>query len=521
MPTFVDLVHAQMRAEPDAAAVIDGDTRLTYRDLDHRSAQVANALAAEGVGVNDRVALLFRNAAEFFELLVGVSRRNAVLVPLNFRLTTTEIAQILGDAEARVLIVSYEYRDRVDVIRDAVPSLRTILVLGGSSDGYQSWRDAHPTNAPTLLATTDQVALLMYTSGTTGTPKGVMISNENWNAAVAAHQDLYAMNSRSVQVFALPLFHIGGLLIMVLAMSAGACTVLLPDGNPGAIIAAASRHQATHLLVVPVLLTAILEFLDDPEPSSADLSHLRTVFYGASAMPEALMRRAIERFTSVRFMSGYGGTETTASMTFLRPDDHDVSDPRAAQRLRSVGRVSELAEVRIVDPDTGADLPTGQTGEIWLRGPQIARGYWRLPGHTAHAFGAQGWYRTGDGGYLDQDGYLVLTDRIKDMFISGGENVYPTEVEHALLTIPGVREAVVIGVPHERLGESGKAFVVLTAGVELTDGELTQACRERLAGYKCPTSIERVDQLPRTASGKVMRHVLRARLRQPTASTAR
>jgi acyl-CoA synthetase (AMP-forming)/AMP-acid ligase II len=220
-------------------------------------------------------------------------------------------------------------------------------------------------------------------------------------------------------------------------------------------------------------------------------------------------------------MSGYGGTETTASMTFMAPGDHDLSDPSAAGRLRSVGRASALAEVRIVHPETGDDLPEGEAGEIWLRGPQIAGGYWRLPELTADAFRPGGWYRTGDGGYLDGDGYLFLTDRIKDMFISGGENVYPTEVEHVLLAIPGVLEAAVIGVPHERYGEAGKAVVVLAPDAGLTDADLIAACRDRLAGYKCPTSIDRVDQLPRTASGKVMRHVLRAHSSQPTAGAAR
>jgi acyl-CoA synthetase (AMP-forming)/AMP-acid ligase II len=322
---------------------------------------------------------------------------------------------------------------------------------------------------------------------------------------------LYALSESSVQLFALPLFHIGGLLIAALAVAAGASTVVMADADPEQMVRLAQRHRITHLPAVPVLLKAFIDRLKMPEHRDADLADLRTVLYGASAMPAPVLRAAMARLGPVRYLGGYGMTETCATMTFLPPEEHDLVDERAVARLASVGRPSTEVQMRVVDPGTLAELPPGGTGEVLVRGSQVMLGYWRRPEETGRALLAGVWFRTGDGGYFDDDGYLYLTDRIKDMINTGGENVYPVEVEHVLLTLPGVREVAVIGVPDARWGETPRAVVVREPGAELIDGDVIRYCRGRLAGYKCPTSVTWVPELPRTPSGKVMKHLLRTR----------
>lgn len=505
-----ELLSARAADRADAVAVIcDGQTT-TYRQLDTRASQVANALAAEGVAEGDRVAFLSRNSAEFFELLFGAARHNAVFVPLNFRLSTQEVVTIGRDAEPKILVVSSELSTHLNHLRDQIPSVKRFLIVGGPAENnYERWRDRHPAHTPAREHDMQRVALLAYTSGTTGKPKGALLTHENLNAAVRAHAGPYAMSTTSKQVFALPLFHIGGLLIALLAADAGATTILLPDGDPARIVKTIAEHRATHLLVVPALLTAVLETLNRPEHADIDLTSLEVVFYGAAPMPEILLRRALERFGGVSFMSAYGMTETAAGMTFMLPVDHDLSTPGAAGRLCAAGRAGAEAEVKIVDPETLAELERGQTGEILLRGPQTMRGYWQLAEATAEVLLPNGWYRTGDVGFLADDGYLFLTDRIKDMYISGGENVYPTEVENLLIELRAVREVAVIGVPDGRLGETGKAIIVIKPGAALTQDEVVAFCRSRMARYKCPTHIQFVDQLPRNAAGKVIKNVLR------------
>jgi acyl-CoA synthetase (AMP-forming)/AMP-acid ligase II len=507
--SLTELLRRQVEQRPDAPAVRHEERTLSYRELDARAERFAAALAADGIVPGDRVAFLAKNCLEFFEFLFGVARHGAIGMPLNFRLHPRESIEILNDAGARVLVAGPDHSDQLDEILAGVPGIQRGLAVGGTGErGYAAWRDRELPPAPVHERAEDEAVLLLYTSGTTGRPKGVMLADRNWNGTVRTHEAAYALKPDSVQLFVLPLFHIGGLLIAVLAVAAGAQTVLLSDADPARMIEAGQRYRVTHMSVVPVLLNALLNLLDTPEHSGADLGALETMLYGATSMPEVILRRAIARLGEVRFMSGYGMTETAASMTFMLPADHDLSDERVSARLPSVGRPGAESQVRVVDPETLDDLPAGKSGEILLRGPQTMLGYWRLPAETERALLPGGWFRTGDGGYLDEDGYLFLTDRIKDMIVSGGENIYPAEVEHALMALPGVREVAVIGVPDPRWGETPKAVVV---GADLTEERVIGFCRERLARYKCPTSVSWADELPRTPSGKVMKHVLRAR----------
>jgi acyl-CoA synthetase (AMP-forming)/AMP-acid ligase II len=518
MQTLSRLIAERGASHGDRVAVIGEGSRYTYEGLDRGSRQVAHGLRAEGVGAGDRVAYWSKNTPEFFELLFGAARLNAPLVVLNWRLAAPEVAYILGDCQARVLVVGASFVSLLDQIRDQLRPEPVVLVL---EDSYPGWRDGQSDGEigtpsvpdPDRVSGPDDVALLLYTSGTTGRPKGVQLTHRNLAAAVRTHQGVYDLDDYSVQLMPLPLFHVGGLLLGLLAVVAGASSVVLAEAEPAAMLRRTAEHRVTHLPVVPALLAPYLALA---AAEGVDLSSIRTVFYGSAPMPESLLRTALAALPGAHFMSGFGLTETSAAVTFLTFTDHELpDDPDAAapmvRRLRSAGRSAPTARLRIVDPETLRERAVGVHGEVLVGGELVMKGYWNRPRDTARAMLADGWLRTGDGGYLDADGYLFLTDRIKDMIISGGENVYPAELENILASLSGVREVAVIGVPHERWGETPKALIVTEPGAELTERDVIGHCRARLAGYKCPTSVDWVETLPRTPSGKVMKHLLRER----------
>jgi long-chain acyl-CoA synthetase len=506
-----DLVTGERAVDAAAAAFIDRAGSCTFADLDRRAGQVARALAAAGLSEGDRVAFLARNRTEFFEVIFGAATLGAVTVPLNWRLQPVELEGILRDAVVTVLVYEAELDPLSAELRRRLPG--QILFVGIDSVvpgavSYREWRDAQPSGRLARRdAGSDRDVLLLYTSGTTGSPKGALVTEANLRAMVASFSGFYELTSSSTQLFALPLFHIGGLLIGLLGLAAGAKTVLLRDARPAEMIEQAHHHRATHMPVVPVLLDAVLSALADPAGAVADLPCLEMVLYGASSMPTDVLHRAMAA-VDVRFLHCYGMTETTATATFLTPDDHGL-DERRARLLTSVGRPGPLTELRIVDPATGGELPAGRHGEVCVRGEHVVRRYWNRPKETAAAFLPGGWFRTGDGGYLDENGYLYLTDRIKDMIVSGGENVYPAEVEKVLRTLAGIADVAVVGVAHDRWGEVPLAVVVRDPAIPLCESDVLEHSRRRLAGYKCPVEVVWVDELPRTAAGKVMKHVLR------------
>jgi len=512
--TISRLIGERAQSHGDKVALIGGDRHTTYGELDAAARRVAHGLRGSGVGGGDRVAYWSKNAPEFFELLFGAAHLNAPLVVLNWRLAAREVAYILGDCQARVLVIGGSF---VPLLKEIRHELRPDLMVLVLEDTYPQWRDRQLAGEIANPSTPQDVALQLYTSGTTGRPKGVQLTHRNLSVAVATHQGVYDLDDRSVQLMPLPLFHIGGLLLGLLSTVAGSATVVMAEADPAAMLRLTTAHRVTHLPAVPALLAPYLALATGgPDRAAPDLSSIRTVFYGSAPMPESLLRTALAAMPGARFMSGFGLTETTAAVTFLTFADHELPDEPAAaatmiRRLRSAGRAAPTAQLRIVDPDTLAERPPGEHGEVLVRGELVMKGYWNRPADTARAMLADGWFRTGDGGYLDPEGYLFLTDRIKDMIISGGENVYPAELENVLAGLPGVREVAVIGVPHERWGESPKALVVAEPAARLTEAEVIAHCRAHLAGYKCVTAVEWVQELPRTPSGKVMKHVLRER----------
>ncbi len=371
---------------------------------------------------------------------------------------------------------------------------------------YERWRDAASDVDPELVVAPGDLAYLLYSSGTTGLPKGVMLTHENlaYSRRMAEHG--FRMGPDTVHMCAGPQFHIAGAGTGLMAMFFGARTIVIRDPDPTSLIETIARERVTHAFLVPALIQVIV---DSPLLAERDVSSLQQVSYGAAPMTEALLRRAMKAL-GCEFLGVYGMTETAGTVCTLAPEDHEPEGERSAL-LRSVGQPLPWVEMRIADAATGAEAEPGAAGEIQVRSKQSTPGYWRQPETTAATIDSDGWLRTGDGAYRDAEGFVYLKDRIKDMIISGGENVYPAEVENVLADHPDVSEVAVIGVPHERWGETVKAVVVLKAGA-LGDGEAIRSfAKERIASYKCPTSVDFVEALPRNPSGKVLKKDLRAR----------
>jgi long-chain acyl-CoA synthetase len=504
LSTTASFVRHWARCTPSQAALRWAGGELTYAELDHRSSQVATALRAEGVGPGDRVAFLDKNSPEIVELAFGAAKVNAVPTPINFRLSPAEVVAILNDSGAAVFVVGSEFATDIDAMEQA----RTIVTIGQVSGGFEEfsdWRDRHPAAHGDEPQGPGDVGYQLYSSGTTGRPKGVQLTQANIMASLRQLPITLDMTADSVSVVAMPLYHVGGTVWALAGFQAGATNVLVDEIDPPALVDLLERDRITHAFLVP----AVLQFmLGVPGVDQRDFSALRYIIYSASPISETVLARSIRTF-GCRFVQGYGLTETAGMVVQLPDSDHDPDGP-SRHRLRAIGLPVPGADVRIVDPKTGRDLPKGEVGEIWIRGPMVMRGYWRMPEATDAAIRPGGWLRTGDAGYRDGDGYLYIYDRFTDMIVSGGENVYPAEVENVVMSHPGVADVAVIGVPDETWGETPKAIVVRALGRALTEADLIAYCRQRLAGFKCPTSVDWLDALPRNPSGKVLKKDLRA-----------
>ena len=500
MTTFAEILRDHAGERPQAAALSFEGTTWTFRELHERSSRVANALQASGVRAGDRVAVLTKNRAENYELIYACSQIGAILVGLNWRLAALEIAAIVEDAKPSVIIVSEEESRLLSERALAVDSLKRVIHFG---QDYDAWQGAAPAEDAGYVGAPDDVILLLYTSGTTGLPKGVMLTNEGMSYTRRL-ADAWKMGPSSVNLVAMPMFHIGGCGYGSSTMLAGGHTVLMREVNPAKAIELIARYRVTHTFFVPTVVQSLLQV---PGVESADLSSLELLMYGASPIGDVLLRRALG-VLKCRFMQAYGMTESSGTVVELEPEDHDPDGPRA-DLLRSCGRALPWVEARIIDPATLDDAETGKVGEIWLRTHMLMKGYWNKPEATSDAITAAGWFRTGDAGYLDAQGYIYLFDRFKDMIVSGGENVYPAEIENVLNAHPAVLEVGVIGAPHERWIETPIAVVVLKPGQKADAQELIAFTRERLAHYKCPTSVRFVQSLPRNASGKLLKTEMR------------
>jgi acyl-CoA synthetase (AMP-forming)/AMP-acid ligase II len=498
---LADLLREHAARRPVAPCLTFEDRTFDYAELDTRSSRVANALLDTGVAAGDRVAVVARNSPAFYELVFGCAKVGAVLVPLNWRLSAREVMGILEDARPRLVFAGTEQRM---LMSEAAGRALAIVDIDLQ---YAAWRDAALDADPRHPAGDDDVLALLYTSGTTGLPKGVMITHRNLSFSVRMAREVWGFDEGSVNLVAMPLFHIGGLGYGMMALSQGGHTVLLQLAVPAPVLHAIARYAVTHAFFVP---TVIHSLVSAPGVDDLPLKSLQRIIYGASPINESLLLRAIDVF-DCGFNHAYGMTETSGTVVTLQPEDHDPGGPHAA-RLRSCGRAVPWVELRIVDPDSGGPVATGAVGEIWIRSGMNTPGYWNKPDETAAAICADGWLRTGDAASQDDEGFVYIQDRYKDMIVTGAENVFPAEVENVLSQHPAVAEIAVIGVPHERWGETVKAIVVARPGVdavEAVEAELIGFARARLAHYKCPTSVTVVEALPKSASGKVLKRELR------------
>ncbi len=497
-------VHASVR--PDAVALKFEDRTTTYKMLDSHTNRVAHALQAAGVSQDDRIGYLAKNTDYFFEILVGGAKMGAVTLPIGWRLAAPEIAYLLENGEVSILFVGAEFGD---LARQAIEitgrPVRVIELESGSPGGYAAWRDSQNEADPGIAISSADTALQLYTSGTTGRPKGVMLTNRNllemWIRAGQAGIECYNWEQDDVCLVAMPLAHIGGTGWGVVGLLNGAGLVILREFNPPTVLGLIEPERITKLFMVPAALNFVIQM---PGARDVNYSRLKLIFYGASPIPIDLLRQCMDVF-GCGFCQQYGMTEACGTIVYLPPEDHD---PNGNRRMKSAGRAMPGIEIKIIDKD-GNTLPPETVGEVATRSTSNMAGYWKNEGATRETLDAAGWLRTGDAGYLDENGYLYIHDRVKDMIISGAENIYPAEVEGAMFGHPAIADVAIIGVPDDKWGEAVKAVVVLKPGAEASEAELLAFTRSRIAAFKVPKSVDFVDVLPRNASGKVLKRVLR------------
>ncbi|WP_406452369.1 long-chain fatty acid--CoA ligase [Streptomyces sp. NBC_01622] len=505
MHNFASILDYHLAQRPEAVAVVQDERSLTVRQLHERVNQLTAGLAELGVGRGDVVGLLLYNQPEFLELVYATNRLGAVFLPLNYRLSEEEWQYILGHAQAKVIVTEPEFVRAVERSAGCLTDLEHRILIGGGEPPEEPWTDYEELLArhkgervEPVDVQLDDLQRLMYTSGTTSRPKGVRITYGNLEAKNLAHIVHFGLTAADTTLVCGPLYHVGGLDMPALGvLHAGGSVVLQRKFDPQGALDAIEKHRVTNVWLAPAMVNAVLEV---PDREEYDTSSVRFILGGGEKTPEPVLRRIMTAFPNAWFADAYGLTETVSGDTFLDRE-------HALSKLGSVGRPVPHTRVRIVD-DTGAEVPAGELGEITLRGPKVFAGYWRDEKATAAAL-RDGWFHTGDIGHVDEDGFLYIDDRKKDMIVSGGENIATPEVERVLYEHPAVLEAAVVGIDHPRWGEVPRAFVVFRPGEGAGSEELREFCRARLAKFKVPARFDIVDELPRTPSGKVLKRTLR------------
>lgn len=499
---LADMARHQARERPDAAACLFQGRELSFGTLDERASRIANGLLAAGCRPGARVALLSKNSDTCMEVLVGTLKANAVLLPLNWRLAVPEILFILAHSHAEVLIAEREFLPVATQARDALTGSKTLLVIDGDgADAYAAWRDAQKSADPGLAHGLDDVALQLYTSGTTGLPKGVQLTHRNYlhSMELLLQLDWQRVPAGQTMFAPAPFFHLNGISPNLRSIHAGARLLTIDQFRPPEIVEMFVRHKVNRATLAPAMIQMCL---DVPGIAAMKFPDLDVITYGGSP----ISRRVLEQAASVfgcRFAQGYGMTETAGPLTFLTPDDH----AEGKDKLLSCGKPIPRAEVRVVDPE-GRDCAPRAVGEVIVRGPMVTKGYWNDEKATQATI-VDGWLHTGDAAYRDEEGYIYIFDRVKEMIVSGGENIYPAEVENALFNHPDVADVAVIGVPDEKWGEAVKALVIAKPGTDPAPRAIIEHARKFIAGYKLPKSVDFVVSIPRNAAGKILRRELR------------
>ena len=502
-----DIPRKHAKLYPNDEALVFEEYRLTWRELDERVNRFANGLISMGIKRGDHVAILAQNSHRFMEYYYAVSRAGLVAVPLNWRLSNEELRHILDHSESKTLIAGEEYLETARTLRPQCPRIEHHISLDGPADkmtDYETLLDNSSPNPREGPCDEDAMFILMYTGGTTGLPKGVMISNRNLLTATLGCVLSIRPERTDSTLMVLPLFHIA--LWPVLAVHyMGAKAVINKRFDLAWVLNTIQKERVTHMNVVPTIVGFMLTF---PDLDKYDLSSLRALTYAGSPMPFELLMRLKERFPDLELGQGYGLTEASPLVSMLDDKDHRRTETeKDRRRLSSAGREGLTVEARVVN-ENGENVVRGEVGEIIARGKNIMMGYWKNPELTAQTL-RNGWLHTGDMATMDEDGYIYIVDRKHDMIISGGENVYPREVEEVIYKHPAVLECAVVGVPDDVWGEAVKAVVVLKPGEKATEEEIIGLCKTHLAGYKKPKSIEFADNLPKTPIGKIQRRLVK------------
>lgn len=502
------LLRRAAQTNPDGVATIFKSRQQTWSDIEKRVAKLAGALQNVGMATGDRVALLSLNSDRFIEYYFGTVWGGGAMMPMNIRWSPAECAYALNDAGAEILLVDDAFLAAVPAIRAEVPGLKTLIHCGDepTPDGMLNYADivdaAEP--APDAGRNGDDLAGVFYTGGTTGFPKGVMLSHTNFYVGAISNAQELQVNEGCVYLHAAPMFHIADLLWFGAITVVAGTHVVIPAFTPEDTLTAIAQHQVTHVLMVPVMILMVLQ---SDALADSDTSSLQLIAYGASPITEDVLTRAFEAFPGVAFKQAYGQTELSPVATVLGSRHHSPEGLKAG-KLRSAGRATRVCEIRIVDENHN-DVAQGDVGHIIVKGPITMLGYWNKPDVTAETI-RDGWVYTGDAGYMDGDGLVYLMDRLKDMIVTGGENVYSAEVENALSQHPSVATSAVIGIPDPQWGERVHAIVILNPDMQAEEEELKAHCHTLIAGFKCPKSVEfRTEPFPLSGANKVLKTELR------------
>jgi acyl-CoA synthetase (AMP-forming)/AMP-acid ligase II len=489
----------------DKVAVLDGDSRATYAEHVDRVCRLSDGMRTElGIDAGDRYAVMALNGHPFLELYHASLLGGAVINPLNLRLAPKELSFIVKDSGSRVCFTDAFFAPLVDSVRAEAGIEKIVLIGGGDAPHDYGYEDVVAAGRPIVppIPEESDLSVLMYTGGTTGLPKGVVLDNRALMLDIYKVATRWGMDEKFVYLHQTPMFHAASLGAVLAVPATGALTTFVPVFDPSAVLDVIERHQVTMTVMVPTMIAMLL---DHPDFRPERLASLDVLTYGASPMPTALVERVLRMFPDMKLYQGYGMTECCGLLACLGPEEHR----QGGELLRSAGRPMPGSVVSIQDPD-GAMLPATKTGEVCARAGNYMREYWNRPEETKAAF-RDGWYHTGDAGYVDDAGYVYLVDRVKDMIVSGGENVYSAEVENAIASHPGVAQVAVIGIPSEQWGEAVMAIVVPREGVTLTEADIQAWARERIAAFKVPKSVEfRTEPLPLSGAMKLLKRELRA-----------
>ncbi len=501
--TLADISRQQARQRGNSTAFFFQGRETTFSAFDNYTSQVANGLIALGQKPHARIGYMGMNSDRYFEVLLGACKANTVLVGINWRLAGPEVVYVLNDAGCETIFVGAEFVPMIEAIKKNCPKLKHIIAIDGGHatwPAYAEWRDKQSNKDPNLKITADDDAIQLYTSGTTGNPKGVQLTNGNYMAFFKSSQDANwaDFGAGEPNLIAMPNFHVAGANMGLTSLAQGCKGIVMKTVVPDEIFDLIEKFKIKAMFLVPAV---ILMLVQHPRIKTTDITPVKKIFYGASPITEELLKTAQAIFKTCSFYQLYGLTETVGSGTALAPEDHRDN------LLRSCGKPYPGLDIKVVD-ESGREVAQGDVGEILIKGATVMKGYWNQADATARSI-KNGWFYTGDAGYFDKDGFLFIHDRVKDMIVSGGENIYPAEVENAVFGHAAIADVAVIGVPDEKWGEAVKAIVVLKTGQAATAEEIIAFARTRIAGFKIPKTVDFIEALPRNPSGKILRRELR------------